>query len=448
MPELYTYIALDIEKQIAAGAYPRGRRLPSIREVADRYGCSKATAIKAYDTLKNRHVIYSVPQSGYYVVEHTLISEDIDHSVIDFSTGNPLIGAVHIPDLKHCLDRAVDISRNYSLRRDLRGTSPLRELLPGYLSDSQVFTDPGHIFIMQGIQQTLSLLTAMPFPSRKDTILIEQPTYRYFMEFLKQSAVPVAGISRGENGIDLNRLEHIFKTERIKFFYTVPRHHNPTGGIYPAEQRKRIAELAAKYDVYIVEDDYFGDVAPDARYDPIYAYGDHHHHVFLRSFSKIIPWFRIGITVLPTPLLKGFETWMWHSYYRSYFSASLVSQATLDVYIRSKLLHKHVRAIEKELAGRLRAVAEHRSALQECAVHFTPHPGCFYLYLALPARVPEPRLINALRSHGVLVTPGYYYYSSRTFYEPGIRISLARTAPEDIHRGLEIIRREVRKFLG
>lgn len=438
MSDTYKQIAAAIENQIIAGNYG-GQKLPSIRELCAQYGCSKTTAVKAYDTLKNKHVVYAVPQSGYYIVEHSLRNEEIDHSVVDFSTGNPLIGAVHIPDLKHCLDRAVDLSNNYSIRRDLHGTASLRNLLPRYLEQFQVFTAVKNVFITLGIQQMLYLLTHMPFPNGNETVLIEQPTYRFFTESLKDSRAPVMGIKRTRDGIDLNELEFLFKTQKIKFFYTVPRNHNPLGTTYPAAQRRSIAELAAKYHVYIVEDDYFGDVCADARYDPIYAYGDHQHHIYLKSFSKIIPWFRIGLAVIPTPLLPFFEKQMWHSYYQSYFSASLVSQATLDMYIRSNLLTKHVAVIGKELQFRLETLHTCLDGLQQYGITHSGLTSGFYAYLGLPDAIDEERLERGLRRNGVLVSRGTHYYLNRSFYEKGIRISISRASAEDIQRGCELI---------
>lgn len=445
MGATYKQIAEALERQVIAGNQG-GQKLPSIRELCLRYGCSKTTAVKAYDTLKNKHIVYSVPQSGYYVVEHSLRNEESNPAVIDFSTGNPLIGAAHIPDLKHCLDRAVDLSNNYSMRRDLHGTESLRNLLPRYLETFQVFTAVQNVFITLGIQQVLYLLAHMPFPGGKDTVLIEQPTYRFFIASLHDSRTPVLGIKRTRGGLDLDELEALFKTQKIKFFYTVPRNHNPLGTDYPAAQRRSIAELAAKYNVYIVEDDYFGDVCTDSRYDPIYAYGDHQHHIYLKSFSKVIPWLRIGLAVIPTALLPVFEKQMWHSYYQSYFSASLVSQATLDMYIRSHLLEKHVAAIGKELELRLVALHTCLKDLQQYGITTPGLTSGFYTYISLPHTVDEVRLEHSLRTHGVLVSRGAPFYLNRSFYEKGIRISISRTCAAAIQKGCEIIETVIKEF--
>jgi len=439
MKDLYKQIADDIEKNIVNGNYKGSRKLPSVRDLCAKYNCSKSTVVKAFETLKNKHIVYSVPQSGYYIVEHLLKNEELDTSVVDFSTGNPLIGDIHIPDLKHCLDRAVDISNNYSIRRHICGTDSLRNLLPKYLASFQVFAAAPNIFINLGVQQALSIFTNMPFPNGKNVILIEQPTYRYFIDFLKHCGADFIGIKRDETGIDLNQLEAIFKKGQIKFFYTVPRDHNPLGTVYNTIQRKAIAELAAKYDVYVVEDDYFGDIMLDSRYDPIYAYGDHYHHIYIKSFSKIIPWFRIGIAVIPANLAPIFEQQTWPSYYHSYFSASLVSQATLDMYIRSNLLTKHITSMRKELLERLKCLQSHLKELQQYGIQYIGGQSGFYSYLKLPAHINENHFVDTLRKQHVLVMPGKLYYADNAFYEKGIRLSIARTNTNAIQKGFAIL---------
>ncbi len=439
MKEIYQTIMTEIEENIIQRNYKGKKKLPSVRVLAEKYKCSKGTVVKAYETLKGKHMVYSVPQSGYYTVENILKNEELDHTVIDFSTGNPLIGDRHSPDLKHCLDRAVDISNNYSIRRHLSGTESLRSVMVKYLADFQVFTTMNTIFINLGVQQALSILTQMPFPNGKELILIEQPTYRFFIGFLKHWGAKVKGIKRSWDGIDLNELESIFKKENIKFFYTVPRNHNPLGTSYNTMQRKQIAALAAKYDVYIVEDDYFGDISLEERYDPIYAYGDHIHHIYLKSFSKIIPWFRIGLAVLPLHLVPVFEEHTLYSYYHSYFSASLVSQATLEIYIRSKLLHKYVASIRKELAERLACLRSNIRHMEKYDVLWIGGESGFYSYLKLPDHMNEERFITDLQKQHVLVTAGKLYYFDHSYYEKGIRISISRTNYIDIQKGFEII---------
>ena len=47
------------------------------------------------------------------------------------------------------------------------------------------------------------------------------------------------GIKRTNEGIDLNELEQIFQTGKIKFFYTIPRYHHPLGTSYSKDEKEK-----------------------------------------------------------------------------------------------------------------------------------------------------------------------------------------------------------------
>ncbi len=430
-------IQADLEMRIRTQFYHSGKKLPSVRELSEQYQCSKSTVVAAYETLKQRHLVYSVPQSGYFCVENQRLRGENDSNVINFSTGNPIIGTIHIPDLKHCLDRSVDLYEHRSLCQNPYGVESLRQLLTAYLTDFQVFTRPENVFVNLGVQQGLSILTALPFPNGRQVILVEEPTYRYYLDFLRFQKVPVEGIDRTEQGIDLNRLERLFKTERIKFFYTVPRNHNPLGTAYRRSQRKAIAALASKYHVYIVEDDYFGDVT-ETPGDTLFAEGDHDHFIYLKNYTKIIPWIRIGLMVIPTPLIPAFQQAVASSYYDSYFSPSLVSQATLEIYLRSQLLKKQVHLMQKELAERLRCLRKSFNLLTRSGVKCVGGESGFYSYLQLPEGMDANRILEKLEKQGVLVSGsgGFYIEPSA---QNSLRLSVARTSTAEIKCGVAII---------
>ncbi|UOK56532.1 aminotransferase class I/II-fold pyridoxal phosphate-dependent enzyme [Bacillus sp. OVS6] len=147
-------------------------------------------------------------------------------------------------DFKHCINQAIDRYRedmfSYS---ELQGLYSLRKQLARHLQDLQVFTVPERIAAVTGSQQALHLLVSLPFPNGKSKICAEQPTHPGFIESLKTQKADAVGIEIQKNGIDLDRLEEIFKYENIKFFYTVSRFHNPTGYSYTNAEKKKSLNL-------------------------------------------------------------------------------------------------------------------------------------------------------------------------------------------------------------
>ncbi|QUH18450.1 hypothetical protein [Alkaliphilus sp. B6464] len=69
---------------------------------------------------------------------------------------------------------------------------------------------------------------------------------------LKTQRIPTVGIKTDYSEINLEELERIFKEIDIKFFYIMPRYHNPLGYSLSQKDKQEILKLADKYDVYIV----------------------------------------------------------------------------------------------------------------------------------------------------------------------------------------------------
>src|SRR5690606_318771 len=112
--------------------------------------------------------------------------------------------------------------------------------------------------------------------------------------------------------------------------------HNPLGTSYSVREKKAIARLAAKHDVYVLEDDYMADLGDRRGFDPIFAYDDSGHVVYLKSFSKIIfPGLRIGAVVLPETLADQFHR------HNQLGGAALLSQAALDLYMKNGMYDRH-----------------------------------------------------------------------------------------------------------
>ncbi len=268
---MYKYLEIlnHVENLIQEGAYKDGDKLPSIRNFTKIYSCNKSTIIKALEALERQHRIYSIPKSGYYVVKRRNHTNGGKELLLDFAASAPDPQVFPYLDFQHCINEAIDIYKNeLFIYGTPKGLPSLIDVIQKHLANYQVFANKDNIFITSGVQQALAILTTLTFPNKKETILIEQPSYHLFIDYLETHNVPVLGIKRTDKGIDLNELERFFKRESIKFFYTMPRFHNPLGTSYSQREKKAIVKLAQKYDVFIVEDDYLADLEEDPKADP------------------------------------------------------------------------------------------------------------------------------------------------------------------------------------
>lgn len=443
----YFWILSDMENKIREGLYIPGRKLPSVRQAAELYGCSISTVTRAYAELEKRHAIYSVPQSGYYVVEKPGDWRDKrDGSMINFATVLPDLDAFPYLDFQHCLNKAIDIYK-YDLFTygDPRGLESFRHTLASHLAHDQVFAKAERIMVTPGAQQALEILSRMPFPSGRTAVLAEQPSYDVYLRFLETEGIPVYGIARTAAGIDLSELETRFRSGAIKFFYTMPRYHNPLGTSYSLEQKRAIARLADKYDVYVLEDDYMADLGAERSADPIFACDGGSRVIYLKSFSKIIfPGLRLGAIVLPERLLETFRA------YKIYPDTSLLSQAALEVYIKNGMYERHKHKISSMYASRMKALNESVERHNEPGLMEAPVIGSgIYSHFKLKPTVNVERLIKRLTERKVSVVNGKRFYLSNYLErEKFLRISISQTRPEQIDEGIRAIAEELKRGNG
>ncbi|MEW9701212.1 PLP-dependent aminotransferase family protein [Paenibacillus sp. SI8] len=438
----YMSILSDMEQKILDGKYCPGQKLPSVRSAAKLYACSISTITRAYTELEKRHAIYSISQSGFYVVEkHGDSHSRKESKLIDFASASPDLNVFPYLDFQHCLNKAIDTYKyNLFTYGDPQGLDKLRHTLASHLASDQVFTQAERIVVTSGAQQALEILAKMPFPSGNSVILVEQPSYDVYLRFLEAEGIPVRGIERTAAGINLQELEGEFKSGGIKFFYTMSRYHNPLGTSYSTEERKAIAALATKYNVYVVEDDYMADLGEDRSFDPIYAYSLTSHVVYLKSFSKIIfPGLRLGAAVLPERLLETFRT------YKMYPDTSLLSQAALDVYIKNGMYERHKHKIYSQYAARICALNETLQRYNdEGLIQASGVSSGVYMQFKLPQTVNMERLVKRLLTRKISVVPGKgFYLSSYLNREKFLRISISRAHLEQIDEGVRAIVEEV-----
>ncbi|MED1917657.1 PLP-dependent aminotransferase family protein [Bacillus thuringiensis] len=444
----YLQLQNELETLIESLSYRDGDRLPSIRELASRYQCSKSTVIRTLDELEKRHLIYSVDRSGYYVVKKQRKIQPADTSMIDFATSAPDPDLFPYVDFQHCINKAIETYKNdLFIYGTTQGLPSLIAVIAKLLGNHQVFTDPGNIFITSGVQQALSLLCSLPFPNSKETVLIEQPSYHLFIESLQVRKHPVVGIKRTAQGIDLEELESIFRTGEIKFFYTMPRYHSPLGTSYSRKDKQRIVELAQQYDVYIVEDDYMADLEHDSKADPLFTYDRFSRTIYLKSYSKIIfPGLRLGVAVIPDALKDSFNQ---HKRLMD-IDSSMLSQAALEIYLKSGMFERHKQKIRSSYQRRsnlLMASLNHFAANEGHLFTFQPfaYPG-IHTHIVLNDSIPVPVVISQLKKRSILVDATDKNYLMGFPEENMLKLNVSYAKEAVIEQGIEVLMDVLRRI--
>ena len=433
----YEYLAQLLEQGIINQKYKRGEKLPSIQTLSKQHHCSKETVIKAYQLLVHQHLIYAKAQSGYYVLGSPVLPTSSTHH-FSLETGNPPIHATSLEDAKHCLSLAIDEYRESSLNLSLQGVQSLRQTLADYFFQMGIYTKESSIYLIQGITQTLSFLSSMTFPNHHSYILIEEPTYSYYVRFLQSLSLPVLTISRDENGIDLQQLQFLFEHYDIKFFYTIARNHNPLGTTYPTKLRQKIAALALKYNVYIIEDDYFGHCSSTSHYLPLFYYMEGKNCIYLTSFSKTIPYIRIGVAIVHQDFQETFDQMTHQSYYYSYQLPSLISQATLESYIKSSLYDKQTQQLQNHLKKDYQVIKKITQSWDSQLLKVISSYSGYYFTIQFLVSINLDILQQKLRENHIEIARNERCFYDPSHFQNSIRLSLARINHQDLKKALEL----------
>nr|WP_243355001.1 PLP-dependent aminotransferase family protein [Bacillus litorisediminis] len=443
----YEEIIMAIEKRVEQGILESGSKLPSIRTLSEELSCSKNTVIKAYEEMEKNHLIYSVPKSGYYVVEGNPFRKkrSAKGDKIDFLSAGPDPKRMPFLDFKHCINQAIETYKEEMfIYSDVQGLYSLRQELARHLQDLQVFTVPERISVVTGSQQALHLLISLPFPNGKTNICVEQPTHPSMIESIKSQHIKAIGIEIHKTGIDFQQLEDIFKHQDIKLFYTVSRFQNPTGYSYSNQEKKKLVELAQKYDVYIIEDDYMGDLDPNRKQDPMFAFDPSGRIIYTKSFSKVLfPGLRLGLAVLPEVLIPS----LLQAKFAADVHTPVLTQGALEIYLKSGMYDAHIKKMRDMYRRKgiliQKAFREH---LPESVTYSNMISG-FYSTVELPSPLKAHQVIERLNQENILVDDVGKMFLPNYKKDNMIRLSVSQVEEELIDVGIKKLANVIRKLL-
>lgn len=328
----YMQVYLSIRQKIEQNEYQKGDKLPSIRELTKQYQCNKDTILRALQQLRFENFIYPVEKSGYYVLKDMQVEE------VNPRHQQPTMEEFPLEDFRRCLNESLMSSQDLIADDELifYGNQSLLKVVQPLFEGYGVYTHLSQMVVTTGTQQALYILLQM---IGEQGILLEQPTYSRMNQLVEQLMIPYQTIERtlSEEQIDLERLEQIFASGEIRYFYTISRFHNPLGVSYSDRVKKKIVELAQRYQIYIIEDDYMADYENGAA-TPLHYFDTDEKVIYIKSFSSIVfPAFKLGIVVLPKKLVERFSTVKQLLDYDS----NLLLQKTMALYIENGMFHKY-----------------------------------------------------------------------------------------------------------
>jgi DNA-binding transcriptional MocR family regulator len=317
-------------------------------------------------------------------------------------------------------------------------------VLKNHIQNYQIFTKPDNIIITSSSQQALNILSTMPFPNGKSNILVEQPTYYGMIKFLELNNIPTLGINRDFNGINLDELEKLFKYGNIKFFYSIPRFHNPTGTSYNKLEKQEIIRLADKYDVYVVEDDIAADLDMNKKNDPMFSYDTSSRVIYLKSYSKVLmPGLRVAALIMSELLIKIFlEYKRWTD-----ISSPILSQGALEIYLKNGMFDSHMKQLVNLYANRMSSLkdtlAEYKHQRIKHNIPESGYFGCFYV----DASLSYDKIITSLYHKNIKILDTRECFLKEYKCDNYFRITISEVNEKQITKNIPIILNSIENHL-
>ncbi len=369
-----------------------------------------------------------------------------DSSVISFAGGNPAEATFPIKELSECSARLFKDSAAKFLQYGItEGYAPLRELTLERIgrkfgvvgeNDAIIMTTGGQ----QGIDLALKVLT-----NEGDLVGCEDPSFIGAINDIRSYRNEFLPLPLDDEGMIVDYLEEQLKTRRIKLLYTIPTYQNPGGVTMSIERRKKLVELAEKYDFFIIEDDpyheirCFGEDVP-----PIKSFDTTGRVLYCGSYSKIVsPGLRVGYLVLDKSLLQKFSV----AKQCCDVHTPLFPQMLIAEYMTNYDLDAHIKESCKLYTEKLTCMLTGLEKHMDPRVKFTRPNGGLFVWCTLPEGNSGAEVCSILAQNKVACVPGGTFDPMQRRDKPALRLNYSMPTIEQIEKGTEILGNVIKEFI-
>ncbi|MCE6999046.1 PLP-dependent aminotransferase family protein [Saccharothrix sp. S26] len=440
-PPSYKPVVDEFAAAIRRGELTPGTRLPTHRDLARERHIALATATRVYAELAALGLVVGERGRGTFVRDQSgfaglTASRDLPvPRIADLSFAQP--PADEPPD--HLRRALRDLSTSGDLASLTRQQPPggrrhERAAVATHLLDRGIDTAPANVVLTCGAQHALD--TALRATTRPgDVLAADALTYPGLKLLAAAHHLELAPVPVTATGPDLDALDRLCRTRRVRAVYTIPTLHNPLGWVLDRATRERLVGLAREHDLLIVEDGTYAFLDPAAP-SPVHALAPE-RTCYVSSLSKnLAGGLRFGFAVVPDGLVPAFTTSLRSS---TWGVAGLVSA------LATRWLADGTVA---RLEQRLRADARARQAIARTALaglDTAAHPASCFTWLRLAPHLRADRVAAALARVGVLVSTGDAFATDR--HPPqALRLALTGPAMDDLAPVLARLRETLDAF--
>ena len=363
--------------------------------------------------------------------------------IISFAGGFPDSAMFDVDGIRAATERALTEEPGAALQYGAtEGYQPLREQLSAFMaSKGAQGVAPEQLIVTTGSQQALDLLgKTMIGPG--DKVIVEGPTFLATIQCFRLYGAEVISAPIDGDGVQVDALEKLIAEHRPKLVYLIPTFGNPSGATLSLERRKKVLELAVKYQMLLVEDDpygdlYFGEAPPPSLLALSHEVpGSRDWLAHCGSLSKVLsPGLRVGWLIAPPELLaKAVMCKQFSDAHTSTFA-----QATAAQYLKAGRMPATLANVRAVYAERAQALCDALRQELGDAVEFVQPQGGLFVWLRLTGAGGKQQdataLAKAAIEKGVAFVPGTPFFAQNP--DPAtLRLSFATADVAKIREGV------------
>jgi 2-aminoadipate transaminase len=324
------------------------------------------------------------------------------------------------------------------------GYPPLKQYLVSKMRKYGVPAEEENILIVNGSQQALDLVGKV-FLDTGDTVLTDRPSYLGAIQAWSAYEAQYVTVPLDDEGTRVDLIEDILKRERVKFIYSLPNFHNPAGVTLSLERRRQLVDVAARYGVFIIEDDPYGELRFEGEDITPIAVMHKENTIYLSTFSKTLaPGIRLGWIVAPSKIIsKLVQAKQGADLHTSTFVQMVVNDICQRGFLRQHV--KRIRDTYRErCAGMLSAMEKYFPE----GVRWTRPQGGLFMWVRLPEGADCMELLDAAVEEKVAFIPGTAFYPDGNSGHNTLRLTFATASPEMIQEGIRRLGKAIEKQLA
>lgn len=376
-----------------------------------------------------------VPADGTDAVG-AILQAAADPKIISFAGGLPAPELFPVEEMKAAVDKVFEKHGQEAMQYGAaKGVTALRKVIQEHVKEKEnVDSELDNVLVTTGSEQALDLV-GKAFVDPGDTVLVEQPTYLCALDVFRSYGAKFASVEMDEDGMKMDALEEALKANpNTKLIYTVPNFQNPTGRTMTEKRRAQLAELAEKYDVYVLEDNPYGEIRFAGEHVPAVKSFDKSGHVlYMSTFSKTLaPGFRLGWLVADKKVVDKLTVLKQ--------SADLhtdnLGQFAVAQFFADNDVDAHVKEISDLYGKRKDLMLEGIKKYFPEGVKYTDPEGGMFLWVEVPGVDDTVELFKECLEHDVAFVPGDPFFAGEA--QPGaFRLNYSNMKEDQIEVGLK-----------